>query len=356
MIIWYFCRRFLSAFLLVLVIMTSVLSAVNVVGKNIFLSSDLVVALFLGALPFMAVFVYPFALLCGCLFISYATQHNGEALLIDFFPRLRRQLATGFFFTSLIVTVIFVPLVLWFAPRSYDWGKQFLYTIAEQRLVALAPGFLHFPLPGVAVYFENIQQREGRTIFNNFFLIQEKTKAIPPAITFAMWGDCVVLSDKKLLFHAGSIVGIDKKTADADMGDFAFTAAFEEGVLDLEKLFGVSKKIIQTPVKYQTIQQLWASTQKDVLAEQWRRYIQILWVFLTPLLAYLLSMTTLAQKILSIIFVAGGWFFILYIILLMLSGCLRLWGFLGLYLLFLTPILITIGCYYFVNYCSSLRK
>ena len=351
MIIWYFCRRFLSAFLLVLVIMTSVLSAVNVVGKNIFSSSDLVVALFLGALPFMAVFVYPFALLCGCLFISYAAQQDGEAVLIDFFPRLRRQLAAGFFFASLIVTGIFVPLVLWLAPQSYDWGKQFLYTVAEQRFVTLAPGFLHFPVPGVAVYFERIEQHGASTIFNNFFLIQEKTKAVPRAITFVMWGNCVALSDKKLLFHGGSIVGIDKKT-----GDFAFTAAFDRGLLDLEKLFVVSKKFLLTPVKYQTIQQLWATPQKDSLAERWRRYIQILWVFLTPLLAYSLSMTIIAQKIPSIIFAAGGWFFMLYIILLTLSACLRVWGFWGLYLLFLTPILIVIGCYYFVNYCSSLRK
>ncbi|MBM3886853.1 hypothetical protein FJ364_02880, partial [Candidatus Dependentiae bacterium] len=118
MIVWYFCRRFLSAFILVLLLMTSVLSMINVVGKNIFLSIELVMALFIGALPFMAVFIYPFALLFGCLFIIYTMYHRGEETLISFFPRLRQQFAMGIFFAGLFATIIFIPLIFWIAPRS----------------------------------------------------------------------------------------------------------------------------------------------------------------------------------------------------------------------------------------------
>jgi lipopolysaccharide export LptBFGC system permease protein LptF len=348
MIVWYFCRRFLRTFLLILIILTCVLSVVNVVSKNIFSSSDLVIALFLGAIPFLAAFVYPFALLCGCLFELYAAQQRGDFALINFFLKLRQQLVRSIVLSMFLASAAFVPLVCWFAPRSYDWGKQLLYSVVEQKFLTLTPGVLHFPVPGIATYFDEMKQQGSITEFHNFFLVQEDTKIVPRVVTSVVWGERVFLSDKKLWLEKGAVVGIDKKKADP-----TFVAMFDHGLLDLRTLFVLTKKFGDTPVKYQTISELWGNESSSAKIERYKRYFQIAWVLVTPLVAYLLSLTLIVQKIAWILLTAGGWFFMLYLILLslpVLLGISSSW----LYLLFLIPILGMSG--YFMHRLFLRRK
>lgn len=352
MIIWYFCRQFLVAFLIVLGVLTAVLSAVNVVGKNIFSSPELIVVLFVGALPFMAVFAYPFALLSANLMVFYAAQQKNELVLVSFFTRLRQQILCGSLVNSLLVTMFFAPLILFIAPQSYDWGKQLLYVVIEQKISTLSPGLLHFPMPGIVLYFEESSQRGAITELHNFFLIQHGSIHFAsqnthhdrdekmPILESVMWGERVLMSDKKIVIKAGSLVGFDKKD-----GGLSFVASFDDGLLDLEKLFVAAKIHATQPAKYQTIKTLWHACDVDAVVERFRRYLQMLWIFLTPLCAYLLALFDYVRTIPFVLAAAGGWFFLLYGLLLCVPMTLHLFGMWGLYFLFLVPILMLVCLY-----------
>ena len=342
MIVWYFCRRFFVAFLIVLGVLTAVLSAVNVVGKNIFSSPELILALFVGALPFMATFAYPFALLCANLVVLHTAQQKNELVLVNFFMRLRHQLLRSSCINSLIVTALFAPLVLCIAPRSYDWGKRLLYVVIEQKLSLLSPGLLHFPMPGLALYFEESIQRMATTELRNFFLLQQAPHTSVPMLEAAMWGKQVLLSDKKIVIHTGALVGFDKQ-----QGDVLFVAHFDDGLLDLEKLFITKKAHGAVPVKYQMIQTLWHAQDADAVVERYRRYLQILWISLTPVCAYVVALSGLVVSIPSVLAIAGSWFFLLYGLLLCMPLLLCVCGMWGLYLLFFVPMLILLSLYFF---------
>lgn len=314
MIVWYFCQRLLVTFFLILGVLTALLSVVNVVGKNIFSSPELVIALFMGALPFMAVFIYSFALVCASFLVFYAVHQRGEFIVIHLFSRLRRQLFISSLLHTFVVTIIFIPLVFWIAPRSYDWGKQFLYVLLEQKLSVLTPGLLHFPAPGIATYFEESEQQGAVTVFHNFFMIQEKRAAPEPTLSTALWSKEAAMSDKKISLQTGMLVLFDTKKK----VPFSVVAAFDDGVLDLAQLFETSKKIHAVPIKYQTIVDLWPQEERAAVVERYRRYLQVFWVLLTPPCFHIFCLSwQRLRRIHNLFYVAGGWFFLLYVQLLL---------------------------------------
>lgn len=340
MIVWYFCRRFLTAFLLILVMITGILSGVNVVGKNIFSSPELLVALFVGSVPLMAVFVYPLALMCAHLIVLYDAQEKGEVVLINFFTRLRFKLLSSAFWNAFLLTICFIPLIFFIAPRSYDWGKQLLYAVMEQKLNTLSPGLLHFPLPGIAVYFEESHQHGSNTELRNFFLVQQAIKKEPPYPSIVLWGEKVLLNEHYLVLCPGVLIGFNKQD-----GEIQFASAFERGVLDLEKVFISNKKKLELSPKYKTITELWKSGEPEALLESYKRYYQIIWVFLSPLAAYWVGVSRYRRTVPGILGISCCWFFMLYGLLLSVSAVFSYMGREGLYLLFLLPILVTFCLY-----------
>lgn len=319
MIVWYFCRRFLCTFLLILIVLATVLSIVNIISKNVFSSPDLVIALFMGALPFVAAFVYPFALVCACLLELYMSVHRGDFVLISFFYDLQRKLLKSILLCGLIASLLFTLLVFWIAPKSYDWGKKLLYTVVEQKILTLTPGVLHFPVPGVGTYFDEIKTVgiDGNgTEFYNFFLIQENTKSLPRTINGLVWSSYATMSDKNLILEKGAVLGLNKQA-----GDPFFMAVFDRGILNLERFLFASKKLDINSFKYQTINELWEQNNLEARIERYKRYIQIGWVFITPLIAYFLTFTLVFQKITLLFLAAGGWFFALYLLLISLPLC-----------------------------------
>lgn len=332
MIVWYFCQRLLLTFFLILGLLAALLSGVNVVSKNIFTSSELVLALFLGALPFMAVFIYSFALVCASFLVFYAIHRRGEFFVIGLFSQLRRQLFLSSLFHTAIVGVVFIPLIFWVAPRSYDWGKELLYLLLEQKLSVLSPGFLHFPAPGLVTYFEKSEQQGAVTVFHNFFLIQESQNVFDPFLKTLLWTEQAFLADKKIFLQKSLLIVLGNKNNDP----FSMITGFDKGTLNLGLLFESSPKKHAIAVKYQSIQELWPQQNKEAVVERYRRYLQIIWVLLTPMYMHFFCLSpSRLRKIYFLFYLAGGWFFCLYIQLLLLPVFVQWFTFLALPFLFL---------------------
>lgn len=333
MIVWYFCQRLILIFFLILTILAALLSAVNVVGKNIFSSPELVLALFFGALPFMAVFIYSFALVCASFLVFYTMHQRGEFVVVQLFSQLRKKLFLSSLFHTIIVGILFIPLIFWVAPRSYDWGKELLYVLLEQKLSVLSPGFLHFPAPGLATYFEKSEHRGAVTIFHNFFLIQESKNALDPSLKSLLWGEQACLSDKKIFLQKSILIVFNNKNKESP---FSMITAFDNGILNLGLLLEVSPKKNSIAVKYQTIKDLWSKKNKEAIVERYRRYLQIGWSLLTPILMHFFCLSWhRIRKIYFLFYVAGGWFFCLYILLLLVPLFVEWFDFLALPFLFL---------------------
>lgn len=313
MIIRYFCQRLFLTFIVVLSVLATLLSIVNVVGKNTLGSADLLIAFFCGSLPFMAVFIFPFVLLFSNLMVFYLMRQRGELTLINFFKRLRQKVFLGVLIHSSVCTFFLIPLIFIVAPQSYDWGKQLLLTMLEQKLILASPGTLHFPLPGIGTYFEESSQQSGALALRNFFLIQQSRRGVRPGLDSVFWGDQVLLVGKKMFINHGCIIYFDQKTK-----ELMIVGEFKQGLLNLERFFSAGMRKNENSPKYQTIFELVQRGDSAAYVELCKRSLQVFWVLLTAIPSYYLGMSQLSGNISWMLAASSIWFFVLYGLLLAL--------------------------------------
>jgi len=111
-------------------------------------------AVFICMIPLVMQFALPIASGLAVQTTLGALYASNALLMVSFFSLGRRALliATGFFSLSLLG--FYTPLIMQWAPKSYDHGKKIMVAFAREHIESLAPETFHYPAPNVMLYFK----------------------------------------------------------------------------------------------------------------------------------------------------------------------------------------------------------
>lgn len=344
MVVRYLILQITRRFFLILTLLVASFAAVNVVTKGVSFTLDVFVALFLGSIAFMSVFVYPIALMGAVFVVFYDLQNQGEGPLLLFWNSLQKKILARIIAFSLATTMLFIPLIFFVAPASYGWGKRLLYALIEQKISQLPSGKFHTITPQLSMYFEEQEKiNTNQTAFKSFYLtFSSKDKSYIEQVIYARLAR---LQDNYLTIFDGYVIRCNKNLT------FDVVGFFTEGLFDIATLLNGGKEHFDNSVapRYRNIIDLWINKSREGNLEVYKRLFQIFFVFLTVLAAYFIAFVAVARlqllTIPSIMIITMAWFFSLYFYLFLLpvifSHKVLLWA------IFFIPVLVTILLYRF---------
>lgn len=245
-------------------------------------------------LPLVCLFAIPIA---SCLAVGMTVGNlfaRNELLLFQFFPKSRRTLERSVLFFSFVLAIVFIPFLFRWAPGSYWRGKQFLISAAQQQVENLP-----------AKQFHNIASR-CTIFFNERFrdiLLMVREKSDKQYLVTARSG---ALEDGVLTLFDGTIYSNSIKNH--------ALATFKSLEIAFEKMFFGDAGVIKKPPKFMSWSELWADASK-FFREFHKRFLQLLWQLLLPILIFLGMMIFAKQKsnILLSIVLSGALFLFSYI-------------------------------------------
>lgn len=309
MIITYFLRGFFYYCTVYFALLTAVFASCNIfIRLPVIQSFSAIPILILTMLPLMALFSLPLASSLAV----YATivQHGigDELIMLTFLKNSRRALHTAALLFSLFCGALYMTFVFQLAPQSYRLGKQMLFALATEHLLQLEPNKFHNPFGGCTFFFKKkgwTSQKEP--IFTTLFLAFTNKDKKGHYFFSAEQG---VLKNNRLLLMNGAI--------HTRQDGRYHVATFQDMSIDLNKLINKSKDTESLKgLKFLTLSNLLEAqkSQKDAILELHKRFAQILWQILLPLLALFLTQIARRQTILSGLITTGSLYLLSYVLL-----------------------------------------
>jgi len=306
MLFLFFLKRFLVQFLVVFFIIVLILGASNLVLRAEFFSGFWgMMQVFFVMLPLMAIYAMPLSAGIAVQKVVGDLLVEDELLVIDFFRPARRALICATVAFSLILTIIYAPLVFDFAPQSYLRGKRILLNLAKQQFSHLEPQKFHSPYPGLTFFFKEKKDEHVEPRFYNLFL------------AFHSKDERYIFTANQGYFQQNKILMIDG-SVHTICTDKRYTAVFKETTINLDKILNLEKNDkTMNVLKFWNIKKLLSMLKDndDAVFELIKRLAQFLWLLLFPFLA-LYSIFILGRKksnMLVAVITSGVLFLISYI-------------------------------------------
>lgn len=277
MITRFFITRFFYQFCLFFALIMLILGASNILVRlPVITAPSSVFWLFLTMLPLMALFAFPIASALAVGSVIGDMMIDDEILFIRFLRPLQWALYRSVGIFSLILTFIYIPLVLWWAPQSYFMGKQLLIAVAKKQLSNLEPQKFHTLLPGFTLFYHGKNTIHRRTELERLFLTL-RHKSGERTIFTAQKG---YVHDDLLYLFNGSMHVISSERY--------YSATFKQSEIDINKLLALEKHDSNIKhLKYLTLKALYniKNETPDVYVELYKRIAQVMWQLLFPLFA-----------------------------------------------------------------------
>lgn len=276
MLFFFFLNRFLRQFCLILVIITAILGASNLVLRiQMIFTPEGFFQIFMVMLPLMAIYAVPLSAAIAVQIVIGQLLVEDELLIVNFFKSAYKALCAAVLTFSLILTIFYAPLVFEFAPKSYLLGKKIILELAKKQFYNLEPQKFHSPYPGFTFFFkEKIYNGEVPTFKTIFLAFNNKQN------------EQFIFTAREGYFQNDNIFLLDGSVCTISL-DKRYNAVFKESNINTEKILNIekdSKTLNMT--KFWNVRQLFKKLQQDidVMWEFLKRVVQILWLFLFPLL------------------------------------------------------------------------
>lgn len=280
----YFFRRLLTQSALFLSILTGIFVSCNLFIRFPFIyTASVVPMLVIAMLPLMIHFALPIA----TSFAVYTTiiQHriHNELLFCTFVRKAQRSLCKAIGFFIIIVSFFYAVLVFQFAPKSYQIGKRLLLNVACDQIRSLEPNKFHALFPSCTIFFkEKHEDNTNNPIFSTILLIFDTHKQ--PQIHCFFTAQQGFFNDNKFMLRNGALHTIKN-------GQF-HKAAFKDAEININTFINDNAGLEQlSQVKFLPFKSLLASAAKDSAAfvELNKRFSQILWQCVQPIILFFLG-------------------------------------------------------------------
>lgn len=337
MLVSFFLKRFLQQSILCFILITLFLAASNVfVRLPGIMSIQVIPTLFLVMLPLVSLFALPLACPLAIQAVIGNLLVHEELLFLMFVKRARSALYKAILLFTLITMSIYVPLVFFWAPSSYNRGKQLLIGYAYEQLRHLESRVFHTFIDGISVYFNKKIVKNNCTQFGDIFLVITSKNHERYFFT-AQQGE---LLQERLMLKQGSLIFIKNNQC--------YSAQFAQVIIDAGQLWHLEQDFRVQDAKFKLLPQLIQDYSKSRASyiELHKRLAQLLWQLLIPFIAVFLMIMTLRQRkatLLRSIIVSGLLFFAQYITL-TLAQATQHSSLSALILFYLPPLVIFLYC------------
>lgn len=308
MLFSYLTKKFYKNFFLFFILLAFILSLSNLFVRMPLISSLLMIPqIFLLMLPLISQFAIPIA---SCLSIQVALGNlyiQDEVLFFNFFNSARRVLYKSVLLFSLSLTIIYIPLILFWAPQSYKKGKEFIVKFAKEQFYQLEKDKFHILAPGFTLFFKNKKNIEGRLIFERLLLVFTEKN-----------GQKYLINAKEGYLQKHTLFLQDGKIQNLDSDKF-YLADFGQTEIDLKKLFDNDKKedLNSKQLKFLTWKKLQEikNQEQEAYFEYHKRMAQVGWQFMFPFLSLWAIMIFGRRKsnLLASVFLSGILFLFSYV-------------------------------------------
>jgi len=265
-----------------------------------------ILKLFWFMFPLVCLFAVPIA---SCLAVGMPVGNlfaRNELLLFHYFPQARRQLELVVFCFSLMLAIVFIPLLFRWAPGSYWRGKQFLIRAVQQQIENLPARRFHQIASRGTIFFKDKGRDEsGNTSFSDILLmIREKNDK-----QYLVTARSGVLLDGVLTLFNGTLYNNVLKNH--------CIATFKSLEIAFEKMFFQNGGVVKKPTKFMTLSELrnTMASSDNSWKELHKRFVQLLWQLLFPFLIFFGMMIFARQKsnILLSVVLSGAIFLFSYL-------------------------------------------
>ncbi len=301
----YLLKRFLAWFSIFFLTLTAIFGVSDVLIRMAATPSFFSVpTLFILLLPLMAVLSLPLAASLAVSVTAGTLYQENEAIPLRYLRRTRRAVYTAIAIFTILVASIYAPLILRFAPRSYWHAKNYLISSAREQFDNLQPESFHTLVPDFTFYYQQRGENdEGRTVYKQVVLLVRDNSGLAYVIAAQ---ECYLANDM-LIITNGSVQN--------NTGDTWYVGNFEETQIDLAKLLSSGGRIPTRHLKFFTSEELSQLTEPAAMVEYHKRWVQILWLLLLPLLSWLLMLVVArrASNILRAVGASGSLFLFSYI-------------------------------------------
>ncbi|MCK4265159.1 LptF/LptG family permease [Candidatus Babeliales bacterium] len=231
-------------------------------------------------LPLVSSLAIPLAAcLAVCIFLGKLHEEN-VIVMLSFIPSIRKQLFRAVLLFALVLAIPYSYIVFEWAPKNYFKGKQFILTLAKDKLSQLEPGVFHNLMSKGIIYFKNKEYSEGAhkdICYKQILLMYRsgKAKYIATAQEGFLKGDSLLLKNGTLETCSNQKNYIATfETTEINI-DEVLHNDFLSNIEDREAKFLTWKQLINHEYK-----------KKSVVAELHSRIGQVLWLILLPLLSF----------------------------------------------------------------------
>lgn len=300
----YFLKRFFIRFVLILIGLIPLFASGDIVIRLAVLPfSYHILQFLLFMLPLVSIFAIPIAT-CIAVGITVGNLFSKEEFLFfHFFSTARRTLERSVGIFSLILFVVYIPIVFQLAPSSYWQGKQFIINFAKQHIEHLQAQRFHYITSRCAIFFQDKINSPSGVHFKNI-LLRVKGKNNEQYLITAQTGD---LQRGDLFFDNGTVYNTSNEKH--------YIATFKKLKIAFDKLFfqendNYSLKNIKF-FCWKELKNSYLENNNEARRELHKRIVQIIWQLLFPFLMLWSMMIYSKNKsnvLLSIVF--SGLFFL----------------------------------------------
>lgn len=307
----YFLRRFLLWGLLCYSLLLVVLLSCNLVVKLPFFQDVTLLPLFiLTLIPVSSIYALPLSA-CLAVYMSISSHFiHHELYLIYYLKSARRALTASVLVFSLFCSLIYAVLLFEVTPRSYKFGKQLLFAMAQKQLFAITPGKFHELFPGVTIYFhkKSFDVLTKQPVFQHLFLAVNNKDGMN--LFTAQEG---VLKDNLLILRNGSLHSCRKGKL--------YVASFQQTNIYIDSFLSADKKspLLEQEARFVSFKGLVEKKAQDraYFVEFYKRFAQVAWQFALPCAAYFLVLLKGVHSVLFGLSACGLLFLGSYVVLML---------------------------------------
>jgi lipopolysaccharide export LptBFGC system permease protein LptF len=171
MLVWYYLKRFYLTFLGIFFVLLFVLGFSDLIVRlTVIPSLSFIPKIIYLMLPFMAVIAMPLASSLAVQTVLGRGFEASEMILIYYLSKAQGALRKAVLIFSCTMTLLYIPVVMHFAPTNHYQGKQMLVKLAQDHLTKLEAGKFHYLLSKATFYFKRKEITPQGTIFYDMFL------------------------------------------------------------------------------------------------------------------------------------------------------------------------------------------
>lgn len=238
-------------------------------------------------IPLLSVFAIPIASCLSTTLTLGRLFDTHEILMVAYLPQLKKHFLHSLLFFSFLLPMLYVPLVLDWAPSTYFLGKRYMVILAKDRLTQLESGTFHIFLGKCTLFFKRresfVNKKTGEIVSKLMNVIVEFERGEQRYRIVAEEG-----------FFEGDFFIVINGSIRTIGDDKSYLVTFKKSEINLHELLStVEYELPQKSTKYLSWNEVKEQYREssDVYFEFHVRIVRIIWQFFFPFLAALLMLT-----------------------------------------------------------------